>query len=301
MKGSRPPHCRSKREAGSATSGFADRLNRATTVWPAVLVKSTKTRPLPSDGMAIPSSPRSPPDDTMLRRSRKSVGRTAPSRITRIRPPCSTTNWTVRSVGSWRNNTGALKPDATVRARRGVWAVAAAAISASQQIVAAPRHIIPPSRSAVGGLTLLRVDRHQLGVRGLMRLDDLLRLGHRVRVAIAVDLVGLDQDLLAGRRRVDTLVNRRHRARRHARAAVDALLRVDVEHRHRRELRLVLARMDAVDRADIDARGVFGADARIGDDEGHDDSFSPAGLLGSRDPSSYRALRRSHQRRGRGD
>jgi len=52
----------------------------------------------------------------------------------------------VWSVGSWRNNTGALKPDATVRTRRGVWAVAAAAISASQQIVAAPRHIIPPSR-----------------------------------------------------------------------------------------------------------------------------------------------------------
>jgi hypothetical protein len=27
--------------------------------------------------------------------------------------------------------------------------------------------------------------------------------------------------------------------------------------------------MDAVDRADVDAGGVFGADAGVGDDEGH--------------------------------
>ena len=63
--------------------------------------------------------------------------------------------------------------------------------------------------------------------------------------------------------------DRLDRARRHAGAAVDALVRMNVEHLGRREVRLVLARMDAVDRADVHARRVLRADARFADDVGH--------------------------------
>ena len=57
---------RSKRLDGSATSGFDDRRNRATTVWPSRFVKLTKNRPVDPafGGKARPSSPCSPPDRT---------------------------------------------------------------------------------------------------------------------------------------------------------------------------------------------------------------------------------------------
>src|SRR5207253_1175477 len=55
--------------------------------------------------------------------------------------------------------------------------------------------------------------------------------------------------------------NRLDRALRLARAAVDALLRVDHEH--------TAGLVDAVDRADVDARLVFDVDARLGDDVRH--------------------------------
>jgi hypothetical protein len=64
--------------------------------------------------------------------------------------------------------------------------------------------------------------------------------------------------------------NRFNRARRHARAAVDALVGVNVQHLGRLKLGFVLAWMNAVDRTDIDARGVLGADARFADDIRHD-------------------------------
>jgi hypothetical protein len=44
---------------------------------------------------------------------------------------------------------------------------------------------------------------------------------------------------------------------------------VDEEHRRLLELGLILPGMDAVNRADVNAGGVFGADAGVGDDEGH--------------------------------
>src|SRR5262245_62241873 len=69
--------------------------------------------------------------------------------------------------------------------------------------------------------------------------------------------------------RVDAFIDGRDRARRHAGAAIDALIRMDVQHRRLRELGLVLARVDAVHRADVDAGGVLRFNARVGDDERH--------------------------------
>src|SRR6188508_2348189 len=56
------------------------------------------------------------------------------------------------------------------------------------------------------------------------------------------------------------------RAGRHAGAAVDALVGVDIEHFGRRELRFVLPGMDAIDRADVYAGRILGADAGFRDD-----------------------------------
>src|SRR5947208_10006314 len=60
-----------------------------------------------------------------------------------------------------------------------------------------------------------------------------------------------------------------HRAVLVARVAVDALLRVDVEHLDAVVVGLVGGRMDAVDRADLNARIVLRADAGLGDHVGH--------------------------------
>src|SRR5215211_7240703 len=59
------------------------------------------------------------------------------------------------------------------------------------------------------------------------------------------------------------------RARLDAGVAVDALLRIDVEHLDRVVVRLVRRRMDAVDWADLDARVVLRADAGLCDHVGH--------------------------------
>ena len=56
-----------------------------------------------------------------------------------------------------------------------------------------------PAPLPVRGLALFRVDRHQLRVRGDVRLDDGLGPGHRVGIAVAIDVVGWDQILLARR------------------------------------------------------------------------------------------------------
>ena len=50
--------------------------------------------------------------------------------------------------------------------------------------------------------------------------------------------------------------------------AVDALFRVDVEHR--------FSLVETLDRTDNDAVGVFAVEARLGDDVGHSAPFSPA-------------------------
>src|SRR5581483_6615736 len=83
--------------------------------------------------------------------------------------------------------------------------------------------------------------------------------------------VGVDLDemfpLLGGRR---FLENRLHRADRLAGAAVDAFFGIDVELFLFFEfLGLVFSRMDAIDRAHIDAGGVLGVYARLGNDIGH--------------------------------
>src|SRR5262245_11394693 len=71
------------------------------------------------------------------------------------------------------------------------------------------------------------------------------------------------------RSRIDALVDRRDRARRHAGAAIDALIRMNVEHRRLREFGLVFPWMNAVHRANVHAGGVLRFDARVGDDERH--------------------------------
>ncbi len=59
------------------------------------------------------------------------------------------------------------------------------------------------------------------------------------------------------------------RAVRHAGAAVDALIRVNIEHVSGSERRLVLPGMYTVDRTDINTRGVLHANARFTDDIRH--------------------------------
>src|SRR5919204_5526490 len=75
----------------------------------------------------------------------------------------------------------------------------------------------------------------------------------------------------------------RHRTGRHACAAVDALLGVNVEHRRLREFGLVFAWMDAVHGAEVHAGRVLGPDAGVGDDEGHvvESPSVPAAVAGS--------------------
>src|SRR5262249_13497853 len=72
-----------------------------------------------------------------------------------------------------------------------------------------------------------------------------------------------------GRRLVER-ENRLDRARRHARAAIDALVRVNIKHLRRGVLWLVFPGMNTIDRTDVDARRVLGADARFADDVGHE-------------------------------
>ena len=117
--------------------------------------------------------------------------------------------------------------------------------------------------------TLGRGNRDQIRMRGDVRANDLFGAGNRVGLSGSIHRVGFDQRLLAGGRRVGTVVNRGDWTRRNARAAIDTLVWVDVQHRGLLELRLVLPRMDAVHRAHIDARCIFRADAGIGDDERH--------------------------------
>src|SRR5206468_11841764 len=94
--------------------------------------------------------------------------------------------------------------------------------------------------------------------------------------------------LLVRRRGIMTLVDGGNGTCWHARAAVDALLGVNVQHRRLLELGLVLARVDAIHRADVDAGRVLRADARVGDDEWHA-GVSPCliGALMSPEPANY--------------
>ena len=64
----------------------------------------------------------------------------------------------------------------------------------------------------------------------------------------------------------------------HARPAIDALLGMDIQHRRLRELGLVFARVNAVDRTHVHAGGILRFDAGIGDDERHARVVSLVGL-----------------------
>src|SRR5229473_4242670 len=66
--------------------------------------------------------------------------------------------------------------------------------------------------------------------------------------------------------------NSGHGANRDAGATIDAFRRVDVELGLSLESRLILAGMNAVHRTDIHARGVFCADARLGNHVSHEGS-----------------------------
>src|SRR5215510_6643076 len=70
-------------------------------------------------------------------------------------------------------------------------------------------------------------------------------------------------------RRLVEREDRFHWTGRHARAAVDALVGMDVEHLGRGECRLVLARMDAVHGTDVHARGILRPDTGLADDIRH--------------------------------
>src|SRR5919108_4410095 len=81
----------------------------------------------------------------------------------------------------------------------------------------------------------------------------------RVELRVVRPLLG---ELVLGEAGVD-------RARLDARVAVDALLGIDVEHLDVVVVGLVRRRVDAIDRAYLDARVVLRADARLCDDVGH--------------------------------
>jgi len=110
---------------------------------------------------------------------------------------------------------------------------------------------------------------HQFRMRRDVCVDDVGRGREGSRIADTVSRVRVDEVFLRGGRRLGAVVDRRHRARGHAGAAIDALFRMDEEHRRLLELGFVFARVDAIHRADVYACGVFRADAGVGDDEGH--------------------------------
>src|SRR5262245_8852185 len=75
--------------------------------------------------------------------------------------------------------------------------------------------------------------------------------------------IGLDVGLPLFRDFVER-VNRFYRAGRHARAAIDAFIRMDVQHLGRLECGFVFARVDAIHRAHVHTRAVLGANAGLG-------------------------------------
>src|SRR5215203_6191109 len=106
-------------------------------------------------------------------------------------------------------------------------------------------------------------------MRGNVRLDDRLGLGNGLRLAGPENVVGLDQLLLRGGSRFRRVVDGRHRAGRHTGPAIDALCRMNIEHRRLLEFGFVLAWVDAVHRADVNAGGVLGVDARVRNYKSH--------------------------------
>src|ERR1039457_4249434 len=115
----------------------------------------------------------------------------------------------------------------------------------------------PPSESASSSATCFRATTTDLFLPASAR-----SAGSRSREVVGVDLLVVLPLFGNGLFREDGL----HRAHRLAVAALDARIRVDVEHRRFREPVLVLLRVNAIHGADLDAGGVLRSDARLGDD-----------------------------------
>jgi len=121
----------------------------------------------------------------------------------------------------------------------------------------------------VCGLAIGRCQVHELRVRLDVCLDYRLGGGHGFGVAIPIDRVGFGQSFLTAGDRVDAVIDGCDRSNRHASAAVDAFLGMDIQHRRGCKFRLAFPRMNAVHRTHVDAGGVLRANAGIGDDKGH--------------------------------
>ena len=76
-------------------------------------------------------------------------------------------------------------------------------------------------------------------------------------------------ELLPLFRRLIERENRFDRTGRNTRTTIDTLVRVDVQQIHRLKLRLVLARMNAINGANVDASRILRADAGFADDIRH--------------------------------
>jgi 6-pyruvoyl-tetrahydropterin synthase len=125
------------------------------------------------------------------------------------------------------------------------------------------KYIYDEVKRAGGSAEAVKLWETKEGVRQAMRQA----LGDRHRQRGLFSVVGgvLGGELRPLLRQVVERENRRHGAHRDAGAAVDALHRVDVEHLGLGEVGLVLLRMDAIDRAGVDAGGIFGSNARFSD------------------------------------
>src|ERR1019366_4860233 len=120
----------------------------------------------------------------------------------------------------------------------------------------------PPSESASSSATCSRATTTEAFERGEEALLE-TRVGRRRSgVVVGVDLLVVLPLFGDGLFREDGL----HGTHRLAIAALDARVRVDIQHRRFGETVLVFLRVDAVDGADFYAGRVFRPDAGLGDD-----------------------------------
>src|SRR5688500_7402656 len=85
-----------------------------------------------------------------------------------------------------------------------------------------------------------------------------------------LEILGVHRDeVLPFLRRLVESVDRLDRTGRHARPAIDAFVRMDIQHLRRLELRFILPRMNAVDGTNVDTGRILGANAWFADDIRH--------------------------------
>src|ERR1700740_2352344 len=110
-----------------------------------------------------------------------------------------------------------------------------------------------------------------------LKLTSPLRRGMRLLAPLGVPIGINGREARPLLRQIFEGKNRGHRTKGNAGAAVDAFEGVDVQLRFGGEFCLILARMNAIHRANVHARGVFSADAGLGDHISH--SGSPLSKL----------------------